>query len=81
MVTQNILISLFDFRISFAISKGDTLGIPSIESVRCITYRDNSFNPFKQDVSNILPIIRNFQRIYLIPDSQSWFLIRYNPFS
>jgi len=36
MVTQNILISLFDFRISFAISKGDTLGIPSIESVRCI---------------------------------------------
>ena len=47
MVTQNILISLFDFRISLAISKWDTLGIPSIESVRCITYRDNSFNPFK----------------------------------
>ena len=49
MVTQNILISLFDFRISFAISKGDILGIPSIESVRCITYRANSFNPFKQN--------------------------------
>ena len=81
MVTQNILISLFDFRISFAISKGDILGIPSIESVRCIPLHTELIVSILSNRMETNTSIRNFRQIYLIPDSQSWFLIRYNPFS
>ena len=69
------MIFLLDSRICFAISKGDTLGIPSKESVRCIPSQKNlksaeflkiDWSNYKEDITGFISEIHSITSDVLV---------------